>query len=127
MNQISSRYLIIATSGLIETGTQSILHHFYNNHCSPEVKKYISSKLKFEKSVNYDNIRDLLGTFKKERAQLFESKIIEEQRNAINRIKAIRNQIAHGEHNGTGYVDVKKFYIYSQEVLGILSSIVDGR
>jgi len=97
LQSIASHYLVVAASGLLETGVQCEKIYKLLAHFDPRWKDdFLKQTTSFEK-------------------------------NAIDSLKGIRNHVAHGKQNGTSYSIVKKHYMYSTDALTRLAIIINPR
>lgn len=122
---IASNYLAIAACGLVEVVVQEILYDFTRNNSSPKTASYVRSKLNWVITLNCPKIDALLRAFDPEWGILFNEKTSDRQKYAINSLRNLRNQLAHGKHNGTGYPTVRRYYEDSKCALRILANIVN--
>lgn len=125
---ICSHNLIIETSSLIEIGTKEIIISFCSNKSSTQIQKYLFQKLNNEHVSNVKSIKCLLERFNPDWAEQFLCKMNknDEQKVAINSIRAIRNSVAHGGSNVIGIVRVKNYYNHSKRTVNILAEIILG-
>ena len=122
---IAANYLAVAASGLLETGVQTILVEFAENHSSPRVSKYVERELSWKSTLNCHKIDSLLAHFEPSWKEEFCKRRSKAQRDAINSLKTLRDCVAHGKHNGTRYTVVKDYYKKSTDVLNMLAEIVN--
>ena len=124
MRNIVSNYIVIASAGLVETGLQSILKNFCEPKCSPQLQQYLKFNLERQTTMNCEKIETLLRRFDTSWADNFCDTIKDEQRVAIDSIKSLRDELAHGKHNGTGLNTVKGYYSHSKSALKILAEVI---
>jgi hypothetical protein len=127
MQNIAVHYIIIASSGLVETGIQGIIKDYCNHKCEDDkLKKYIESHLEREWTMNCPKIVKLLQKFDPSWAKSFREEIQDNQKSAINSIKTNRDKCAHGDNNNSIGIDTaKNYYNHSKETLELLCSIVN--
>ena len=124
MQNVASNYIVIASTGLVETGLRSILKEYCSPRCSPQLKQYLEFNLERHTTMNCKKIKTLLGAFDASWAETFHNSIEDEQRIAIDSIKSLRDEIAHGRHNGTRLNKVKDYYEHSKATLKLLSNVI---
>ena len=124
MQNISANYIVIASAGLLETGLQSILKAYCSPRCSRQLQQYLEFNLERHTTMNCEKIDTLLRKFDTSWADTFCSSIKDEQRLAIDSIKSLRDELAHGKHNGTGLQIVKGYYGHSKTTLKLLSEVI---
>ena len=122
---VAANYLVVAASGLLETGVQTILVKFAESHSSPQVVKYVERELSFKSTLNCNKIDSLLEHFEPNWKTEFCKRRSEVQSDAIDSLKTLRDSVAHGKYNGTRYSRVKNYYKESKNVLSMLADIVN--
>ena len=126
MQNIAANYLAVAASGLVETGIQTILYEFTTKRCSPQVRRYVQDRLGWAATLNCKKIDTLLGRFDTTWRDEFCTQRTDKQKKAIDSLKTLRDQVAHGKQNGTGYVRVKDYYKEATDALETLAGIVNS-
>ena len=125
MQTIAANYVAVAASGLLENGVQEILFEFAKRSSSPKLLKYVRDRLERNVTLNCDKIDSLLDRFDSKWKTDFRARTSHAQQEAINSLKTLRDDVAHGKHNGTGYVVVMRYYHESTAALKTLAEIVN--
>lgn len=105
-----SRYLIIVTAGYFEQVVQNTLLEFSKPRSSVQIASYVESTLAWEGSINRAKLLRILDRFDRSWYPIIESLANDEQKNAVDSIKDLRDQLAHGGENGTGYGVAKAYH-----------------
>lgn len=105
-----SRYLCVLVSGFIENSMKYLICEYARNSASPKIVNYIQSKTENIANLNCEKVKQILGLFSKTWLELFENKIDEIEKDAINSVIANRNNIVHGKSVGLTFVRIKDYY-----------------
>jgi hypothetical protein len=118
------RYLVILTAGYVEQTIQSALTDFARRTAHPDIALFVSNTLAWEGSINRDKLSKILKRFNGSWYEEIESAATDAEKNAIDSIKELRDQLAHGLDNGTGYGVIKNYHLlvrsYVDRVLVVL-------
>lgn len=104
------RYLAILTAGYFEKAVQSAIIEFARNRSSREVTRFVERQISWEGSINRIKLKQILERFDDDIFERIEKIVDEEAKNAVDSIKGLRDQLAHGDDNGTGYGTVKRYH-----------------
>ena len=125
MQTIAANYIAVAASGLFETGVQEIFYEFTRHRSNPQVLRFVRDRLKWNTTLDCNKIDTLLDRFDSNWKGEFREQTSAAQQAAIDSLQTLRNDVAHGKHNGTGYVVVMHYYRESMAVLKTLAKIVN--
>jgi hypothetical protein len=106
-----ARYLIIVTAGYFEQVVQSVLQDFAKPRGSPEIVNYVEATLAWEGSINRAKLSRILDRFDPGWFPKIEAVANDAQKNAVDSVKDLRDQLAHGAENGTGYGVAKTYHV----------------
>ncbi len=106
-----SRYLIIITAGYFEQVVQNALVKFATDRSHQDVANYVDSTLSWEGSINRDKLSRILKRFNHSWFEKLEAATTEAEKNAIDSVKELRDQLAHGLDNGTGYAVARNYHL----------------
>jgi hypothetical protein len=119
-----AQYYCILLCGLLEVSIRILIGDFAQKHSRPEIRRFITSRLERFSNVRSEGIKDLLVEFSSKWALSFEAFTEGQIGSALDSLKSIRNQVAHGSHNGTSLgtidnyaVQVFKVVIFLQELI----------
>jgi RiboL-PSP-HEPN len=106
-----SRYLIIITAGYFEQAIQNALVKFATDRAHQDIVNYVDSTLSWEGSINRDKLSRILKRFNQSWFEKLEASTTEAEKNAIDSVKELRDQLAHGLDNGTGYTVARNYHL----------------
>lgn len=119
-----SKYLCVLVSGFLETSIYEILISYAKNKSSPAVLKYVDSQLSWWTNPSADKINSLVGFFDLEWRAKIEAYLVDEKKEAVNSLIALRHKIAHGESVGTSFSQVKRYYDEIRKLVDKIAEIV---
>jgi hypothetical protein len=105
-----SRYLCILVSGYIEVSAAAVCSAYVNGKAHPNVKNYVSSRLKTFTNANMEKFLALIGSFDPAIRKGLEENLDEGAKEAFDAIVSNRHLIAHGKNTNISYVRVKDYY-----------------
>jgi hypothetical protein len=105
-----ARYLAVLVCGFLETAIVALVLNLSEKKSSPEIALFVEKQLDYWTNPHADKILNLLGSFSREWRQRGETFFVDEQRDSINSLLALRHKIAHGESVGTSLSQVKDYY-----------------
>lgn len=112
---VYAKWLVMLTAGYVEKSLQSIMKTYAENRGNKNVSDFVSRQISRYLSINMDKLREVIGSFSKSWVDDLDAKATISQVEAINSVKTLRDQFAHGSDNGvrwstaTGYWnEVKK-------------------
>ena len=76
---------------------------------------------------NCKKICDIFGSFSAEWGEKLESFLIDEKKDGVNGLMALRHKVAHGDHVGTTLYQVKEYYKVVILVIDYIVQLVDPR
>lgn len=118
------RYLLILTAGYFEQAVQSALTQFTQARAQPQIVNYISTSLGWEGSINRDKLGRILDRFDRAWFIQLESATTDAEKNALDSVKELRDQLAHGVDNGTGYGVIKSYHQLVRSYVGHLLTVL---
>lgn len=105
-----ARYLCILVSGFLENALEAIYSTYASDKAHSHVANYVAVHLGSIRNPNMERILQLSGSFNPQWRNDIEQNIQPDVKDAVNSIMNLRNQIAHGEDAGIGYVTIKSYY-----------------
>jgi hypothetical protein len=119
-----SQHLVLAAAGLIENAASEILSNYTMRRGNDQIARFVRISVSHNNSINCEKLQKILDQFDTGWWPLLLNKTTEPQRSAVNSLKTLRDQIAHGNHNGTGFGIVKQYYVDAKGFLHSFSSVV---
>lgn len=119
-----ARYLIIVTSGYFEQAIQISLAEFARPRAHTQIVSYVDTTISWEGSINRYKLERILGRFDKQWFQSLETTAAEAEKNAVDSVKELRDQLAHGSDNGTGYAVARGYHFLVRDYVGRLLAVL---
>lgn len=121
---VFSSHLVILASGHVEISVREIIGSYVKSRSNLLIANFSIKTLERENSLNSEKICKILDKFDKDwKGHLF-NKLANSEKEAVDSLKTLRDQIAHGKPNGTGYLVVKEYFKESCKYIGKLSDVV---
>jgi hypothetical protein len=122
---VYSSHAALKASGLVELGVREILGEYARRNSNRAVKNFVENVVEWENSLNCEKIEKLLNRFDSTWWPSVRGRTTLSQQSAINSLKTLRDQYAHGKYNGTGYLIVEGYYFDAKQfVLEMADQIV---
>src|SRR5271168_3187059 len=83
---------------------------FCDARSHPVIREFVRATVEWENSLNCAKIERILGTFDRKIWESLKSAMTNEEIAAIDSLKALRDQIAHGKDNNTGYFVIARYF-----------------
>jgi hypothetical protein len=103
-------HLVILASGHIEISVREIVCQYVTHRSNQKISRFSIKTLEYENSLNCEKISKILDKFDTDWKSELATKILASEKEAVDSLKTLRDQIAHGKPNGTGYITVKRYY-----------------
>ena len=110
IQNVFSNHIVLAGAGLIEKSIEAILYEYSGRRGSPPLRKYVKTTVGYNNSLNCEKIERILNSFEKDWWKNIKNTTTEQERAAVDSLKTLRDQVAHGKPNGTGFVTVRDYY-----------------
>jgi uncharacterized protein (DUF849 family) len=120
-----AKYLCVLVSGFLEKAVSALLEELAMRRSAPEVAAFVASELRYWMNPTTGKISDLLGSFSNAWRVRAEEFLVDEKKEHINSLVALRNKIAHGESVGTSLSQVKEYYKTTVTVVEFLADVID--
>lgn len=104
------RYLAILTAGYFEKAVQLAIIEFARTRSTKEIRRFVERQISWEGSINRAKWKSILERFDDGIFERIEGAVDDEAKNAVDSIKSLRDQLAHGDDNGTGYGTIKRYH-----------------
>lgn len=120
-----AKYLCILISGYLESAICALLIAYAQSRSSPEVASYVERQLGPWTNPKAEKIIDLFGAFNPDwRADLY-SYLVDERKDSINSLVALRHKIAHGESVGTSLSQIQFHYATVNDIIEHITNLVE--
>lgn len=126
IQHVYANHIVIVAAGYVEKSPQRILSEYGRSHANSNISRYIGKSVSRYRSLNCEKIEEILNNFNKAWWPAIKNITDESDMECVNSIKGIRDQIAHGDYNGTGYSQVKKYYAGCKKFISNLCEVVLG-
>ena len=110
LQHVFSNHLVLAGAGHIENSVAHILSEYGRIHGNSAIKRFVEKTVFRNNSLNCKKIETVSNQFNLEWWTKIEETTLESERDAVDNLKTLRDNIAHGRHNGTGFYTVKDYF-----------------
>lgn len=121
-----AKYLCVLVSGFLENAIVALVLDFTQRRSSPEVSAFVERTLQYWTNPNTEKIGVLLGSFNSEWRRQSEVFLVDERKESVNSLVALRHKIAHGESVGTSLSQVKAYYATIVTVVDFVADLLDS-
>ena len=121
---ILSGHVVLSAAGLVEQSAAEILGEYTRRHGNELVTRFVQRSVGRNNSLNCEKLQSLLDQFDTTWWQDILRATTAEERSAVDSLKTLRDQIAHGKQNGTGFVVTKKYYQLSKRFITKCSDLI---
>lgn len=112
-----ARYLCVLVSGYIEKAVVEFILEHARQRGAPTLQRFVEQKTKRFTNPKASRIQDLLGSFDAEWQKALHEFLIDEPKDAVDSIVALRNKIAHGGSVGVTFNRIRDYYEQAQRVI----------
>lgn len=119
---VYSSYVALKASGLVELATREILSEYAQRHSNAYIRTFVENAVEWENSFNCEKIERLLNRFNPAWWPHIQAHTSAAQHSAVNSLKTLRDQFAHGRHNGTGYLIVEGYYFAAKSFIVVVAN-----
>lgn len=124
LQNLYANQVVLLASGYVENSTLLILSEYAARHSNEAILRYVDHTVKRNNSLNCEKIEKILNCFDNSWWGDIVSLTSYEYIESVDSLKTLRDQIAHGKHNGTGYNVVKKYFNNSKLFVSDMSTII---
>ena len=126
IQHVFSSHLILAGAGHVENSVIYILSEYGRINGNPAIKRFVEKTVSRNNSLNCDKIKAISDQFQLEWWSHIEATTKDAERDAVDSLKTLRDQIAHGRRNGTGFTVVKGYLDCAKVFVQKFSLVVLG-
>ncbi|MGV6848971.1 MAG: HEPN domain-containing protein [Marinibacterium sp.] len=119
-----ANHVVLAGAGYVEDAVLATLSEYSRTHGNPKIARFVEKAVSRNNSLDCEKIERILNQFDKDWWPAIEARTRPENVSAIDSLKALRDQIAHGKPNGTGYMTVKDYYERSKRFVLDFAAVV---
>jgi RiboL-PSP-HEPN len=120
-----AKYFCVLVSGYLESSLCALLLAYAHRRSAPEVASFVERQLGPWTNPKAEKIVDLFGGFSSTWRDDLSAYLIDERKDSINSLVALRHKIAHGESVGTSLSQIRKHYAVITEVIEHVADLVD--
>lgn len=120
-----AKYLCVLVSGFFENAIVALVLHYAQQRSAPEIAAFVERQLDRWTNPNAEKITTLFGIFKPDWRTAIEAYLVDERKDSVNSLVALRHKIAHGESVGTSLFQVKAHYNVILEVVDFLANLLE--
>lgn len=118
------QFMAVKSGGFIETTVQLTMYEYARRHSNSQIAGYVFQQSKYLNSLNCEKIERFISPFNKdwwtEVSRRCGPKILD----SIDSLKNVRDDVAHGKHNGTGLITIREYFrdsvTFSKEMQEVL-------
>lgn len=120
-----AKYLCVLVSGFFENAIVALVLHYAEQRSAPEIATFVERQLDRWTNPNAKKIAALFGSFSTDWRISLEAYLVDERKESVDSLVALRHKIAHGESVGTSLSQVKAHYKNVLEVVDFLADLSD--
>jgi hypothetical protein len=121
-----ARYLCVLVSGFLEQAVKElVLEHARKSATPATVQRYVEGRLRGFTNARSGRLVELLGSFDPEWMNDLKGFLVDERKDAVDSVIALRNTISHGKHAGVTMTRIGTYYTRVREVVDYIAGICD--
>lgn len=120
-----AKYLCVLVSGFFENAIVALILDYVERRSAPEIMTFVERRLSRWTNPNAERIANLFGAFRADWKNSLDDFLVDQRRDSVNSLVALRHQIAHGGSVGTSLSQVKSYYTTIIDVVDHLANLVD--
>lgn len=120
-----AKYLCVLVSGYLESALCALLLSYSQRRSSPEVSSFVERQLGPWTNPKSEKIIDLFGAFNQDWRDDLTQFLVDQRKDSVNSLVALRHKIAHGESVGTSLSQIKSYYSVVNEVVDHIMQLVE--
>ncbi len=124
VQNLYANQVVLAAAGYVENATKHILSEYAQKRGNKAIAQYIEHAVSRNNSLNCEKIKIILDCFNNEWWLELNRETSDQRKWAVNSLKALRDRIAHGKHNGTGYSTVKTYYSECKKFVADMCDVI---
>lgn len=120
-----AKYLCVLVSGYLESALCALLLAFTQKRSSGGVQSFVQRQLGPWTNPKAEKIIDLFGSFSQDWRDDLNAFLVDQRKDSVNSLVALRHKIAHGESVGTSLSQIKSHYRVVNEVIDHIAELTD--
>ena len=120
-----AKYLCVIVSGYFESALCALLLAHAQRKSSPDIASFVERQLGPWTSPKAEKIIDLFGAFSQDWRDDLTVFLVDQRKDSVNSLVALRHKIAHGEYVGTSLSQIKAHYLVINEVVDHVTNLVE--
>lgn len=124
MQHVYSGYLALRGAGLVELALREVMGEYAVQRGSQEIRNFVRHHVNRENSLNCDKIEKILNRFSSVWWGAISASATAAETAAIDSLKTLRDEIAHGGINGTGFSTVEGYYTAAKSFVRKVDSVI---
>ena len=124
VQNVYANHLVLAAAGYVEHATIQILSEYGKNYGNPEISRYIERTVSRNNSLNCAKIKTILHEFDESWWPEIMRIASQQSMDSVDSLKALRDEIAHGKPNGTGFFTVSEYYSNCKSFVSHMCNVI---
>lgn len=124
IQNVFANHVVLAGAGYVESSVLAMLSEYGRIHGNTKISRFVEKSISRNNSLNCEKIAKILDQFDKDWWPAIVVSTAAENIAAVDSLKTLRDQVAHGKPNGTGYMTVRDYYVKSKRFVFDFASIV---
>src|SRR5438132_12221520 len=120
-----AKYLCVLVSGFFENALVALILDYVERRSAPEVMSFVERQLGPWTNPKSEKVIDLLGAFAPTWRDDLSAYLIDQRKDSVNSLVALRHKVAHGEPVGRSMSQVRQHYKAINEVIEHVADLVD--
>ena len=104
------QFMAVKASGFVETSLQQTIYEYAKRKSDTRIAAYVLQQATYLNSLNCEKIQRFLAPFNKDWWDLICGHCNQQVRDSVDSLKTVRDDVAHGKHNGTGIRIVRRYF-----------------
>ena len=118
-----AKYLCVLVSGYLEKAVVELVQEHARRCGAPSLQRFVEQKTRHFTNANAQKLQGLLGSFDPDWRKNVEGFLVDELKDAVDSIVALRNTIAHGNSVSVTYHRVSDYYQCVQQVIDKIADL----
>lgn len=119
-----ARYLCVLVSGYVEQTTIELLIEYARTHSDPRIQRHVERGVRQVTNLNSQRLIDVVGTMDPAWRSELEDFIVDEYKDALDGIVALRNSVAHGRYVGVTLSRATAYYTRVKKIIDRVADLV---
>jgi RiboL-PSP-HEPN len=109
LQNVLASHLLLLSAGYLEKSFVYLLQDYSSKRGNKAIQRFVKIAIGRQNSIGCEKIENVLNNFDKDWWSTLLKSTSDEERAAVDSVKALRDSIAHGGVNGTGYLTIKQY------------------